>query len=190
LQNAKSQAASAQNDLNNYFIRAEANGTVFQTFKEAGEAVRANEVVAILGETNNRIIRLAVDQQDISKIKNGQEVLLKADVSGNTIYKASVSRIYPLMNEVDQTFRVDAIFQDSTQQTFIHSSVEANIITEQKNNVLVIPRKALVADDSVQVKQDGKIKMMAVKTGIRTLDEVEILSGLDESSEVIVPVQK
>jgi len=190
LQNAKSQMAAAQSDADNYTIKSEAAGTVFQLMKEEGEAVRAGEIVALLGEKSNRIIRLSVDQQDIDKIKTGQDVLLKADVSGNTVYHASISRIYPVMNEIDQTFRVDAVFNDTVQQNYVHSSVEANIIIQQKKDALIIPRAAMVADDSVQVKQDGKTKNIFVKTGILTLDDVEVLSGLDESTEVIIPTQK
>jgi HlyD family secretion protein len=187
MKNAKSQAAAARSDFDNYSIRSESSGTVFQLMKEPGEAVRAGEIVALLGETFRRIIRLSVDQQDIGKIKPGQEVLLKADVSGNTVYHASVSRIYPVMNEIDQTFRVDAVFMDTIRQPYVHSSVEANIIISQKKNALIIPRAALVADDSVQVKQDGKTKTIFVETGIRTLDDVEIVRGLDENSRVIMP---
>ncbi len=190
LQNTKGQLATAQNDLGNYFIRANAAGTVFQTLKEAGEAVHAGEVVALLGETNSRIIKLAIDQQDISKMKTGQEVLLRTDVSGGTIYKAEISRIYPVMNEIDQTFRADAVFKDSAQQPFIHSSVEANIVIQQKQNAWIIPRKALLAGDSIHVKQNGELKTIAVKIGIRTLDDVEVLNGLDEATEVILPTQK
>lgn len=188
-QNAKSQLAGAKNDLDNYFIRSEEDGRVYQLMKEAGEAVKLNDAVALMGDASKRIIRLAVDQQDISRIKTGQEVLLKADVTGNTIYKATISRIYPTMNEVDQTFRVDAVFAESTQQHFIHSSVEANIIIQKKNNALVIPRSALTATDSVQVKESGKTKTVLVQTGIRTLNDVEIIAGLDETS-TIIPIQK
>ena len=190
LANARSQLAGAQNDLNNYFIKSENNGRVYQTFKEAGEAVRLNDPVALLGKTSNRIIRLAVDQQDIDKIKTGQEVLLKTDITGNTIYHGTIKRIYPMMNEADQTFRVDALFSDNIQQPFTHSSVEANIIIQKKNSVLTVPRLAMVSDDSVMIKQDGKPKTVAVRTGIKTLDEVEIISGLTESSDVIMPSQK
>ena len=190
LHNAESQLADAQTNLNNYFIRSEANGMVFQTYKEVGETVKPNDIMALLGETSQRVIKLAVDQQDIDKIKKDQQVLLKTDISGNTIYHGVVSRLYPVMNETDQTFRVDAVFTDNTQQPFIHSSVEANIIIQQKNNVLVIPRNALVADDSVQIMQNGKPKTIAVRIGIHTLDETEILEGLEESSQVIIPSQK
>jgi multidrug efflux pump subunit AcrA (membrane-fusion protein) len=190
LHNAESQLADAQTNLNNYFIRSQSNGTVFQTYKEVGETVKPNDIMAFLGETSQRIIKLAVDQQDIDKIKKDQQVLVKTDISGNTIYHAVVSHIYPVMNESDQTFRVDAVFTDGTQQPFIHSSVEANIVIQQKNNALVIPRNALIADDSVQIMQNGKQKTVAIRTGIRTLDETEILEGLDESSQVIIPSQK
>lgn len=190
LQNAKSQVAAAQSDFDNYTIKSEANGTVFQLLKEAGEAVHAGEMVALLGDRFGRIIRLSVDQQDIDKIKSGQEVLVKSDVSGNTVFHANVTRIYPVMNEVDQTFRVDAEFRDSVHQPYVHSSVEANIIIQEKKNALIIPRAAMVSDDSVLVIMDGKRKNLFVETGIRTLDDVEVLRGLDESSEVILPVKK
>ncbi len=190
LHNAKSQLMSAQSEFDNFLIKSNAEGTVFQTFKEAGEAVKSGEPVALLGKSWQRIIKLAVDQQDINKIRINQEVLLKADVTGNTIYRGAVTRIYPVMNEADQTFRVDAVFKDTTGQPYIHSSVEANIIIQKKDHALIIPRKALVADDSVRIKQNGKIKTMAVETGIRTMDEVEILKGLEESSIVLLPSQK
>ncbi|HTS46030.1 MAG TPA: HlyD family efflux transporter periplasmic adaptor subunit [Puia sp.] len=187
LQNAKSQLTGAETDLNNYFIRSQSNGRVYQLLKEQGEVVKPNEAVALLGDKNKRIIKLAVDQQDIDRVQTGQEVLLKTDITGNTIYKAVVSKIYPLMNEVDQTFRVDALFTDTTSQPYIHSSVEANIIIQRKNNALVIPRTTVSEDDSVQIKQNGKIKTIGIKTGIRTLNDVEITGGLDESSVVILP---
>ena len=188
--NAKSQVAAAESDLDNYLIRSEVSGTVFQMIKEEGEAVRMGEIIALIGDAHKRIIRLAVDHQDAGKIKAGQEVLLRTDVSGNTIYRAAVSIIYPVMNEVDQTFRVDAVFTDSVALPFVHTSVEANIVISTKKNALVIPRAAFVSDDSVQVKEKGETKTVFVKAGIRTLDDVEIIQGLDESSEVVIPEHK
>jgi HlyD family secretion protein len=187
---AKSQLAGAQSEYNNYSIASESSGTVYQLMKEAGEAVRPGEMVALLGESSGRIIRLAVDQQDIDLIAAGQQVLVKTDVTGNAVYHAVVTTIYPVMNEVDQTFRVDAEFKDDVQQPYVHSSVEANIIISEKKNALVIPRAAMIADDSIQVKTGGKVKNVFVKTGIRTLDDVEIISGIDESADVIIASKK
>ena len=190
LQNAKGQAATAQMDADNYLIRSWSDATVYQLLKEEGEAVHAGEMVALLGDRAKRIIKLSVDQQDIDKIRPGQEVLLKSDVSGNKVFRAVVVQAYPVMNEIDQTFRVDATFTDSVDQPFVHSSVEANIIIQQKKNALIIPSAAMTADDTVQVKREGKVKNTFIHTGIRTLDEIEVLDGIDEATEVVIPVQK
>jgi multidrug efflux pump subunit AcrA (membrane-fusion protein) len=190
LKNAQSQVAAAQNDYNNYIIRAESDGTIYQTLKEKGEAVKANEAIALLGKSSDRLIRLAVDQEDIDRVKTGQQVLLKTDATGDEIFRARISRIYPTMNEADQTFRVDAVFIGNNSQSFIHTSVEANIIIRQKRQALVIPGQVLLHGDSVKVKQDGHVKTIAVKTGIHTLNDVEILGGLDEQSDVVLPSAK
>jgi multidrug resistance efflux pump len=185
--NARSQLSGAKNDLSNYFIKSPENGRVYLTLKEQGEAVKLNDAVAMLGKSSQRLIRLSVDQQDIDKVKTGQEVLLRTDITGNTIYHARVERIYPMMNESDQTFRVDAYFTDGTRLPYTHSSVEANIIIQKKTNALTIPRLAMISEDSVIVSKSGHSKTIAIGTGIRTLDEVEITGGLDESAEIIMP---
>jgi HlyD family secretion protein len=135
----------------------------------------------------DRLIRLSVDQQDIDLLQNGQQVLVKTDATGDRIYKAKVIRIFPAMTESDQTFRVDAVFAEEDAQPYIHTSVEANIIIRKKQQALVIPISALFSGDSVKVKISGKVTDIAVKTGIHTLDDVEILKGLDESAEIMMP---
>ena len=187
LDNLHSQLSAAQNELDNYYIKSNRTGTVYQTYKEEGEAVKSNDIIAMLGKTNQRIIKLAIDQQDIDRVKIGQEILLKIDVTGSTVYTATVQHIYPAMNEADQTFRVDAIFTQLSSQPFIHSSVEANIIIRKKNQALIVPRNAMLTNDSLQIKENGTVKTVAVKTGIKTLNDVEILEGITESSEIIIP---
>ncbi|GAB3915849.1 macrolide transporter subunit MacA [Mucilaginibacter boryungensis] len=190
LKNAQSQAESLKSDLDNYFIRAENPGTVYETLKENGEAVKMSEAVALMGRSDSRIIKLAVDQQDIDQIKPGQTVLLKTDVSGERIFKAQVIRTYPVMNEADQTFRVDAVFIDAAAQSYIHSSVEANIIVNRRSHSLTIPINMLMNGDTIRIKQQNRVITKRVKAGIRTLSEVEILSGADEHTEIVNPDNK
>lgn len=184
--NAKSQVQAARKELNDYFIMADRDGVVWQTFKEAGEGVRANEVVALIGDSSRRIIRLAVDQEDISRIRPGQRVLLKTDMSGDSVFEANITHIYPAMNESDQTFRVDAVFREKMPPAYIHSSVEANIIVAARPGASVLRREALAGEDSVWILEKGKEKKIAVVTGLSTLDYVEILSGIDEKTPVLL----
>ncbi|MEX6689425.1 efflux RND transporter periplasmic adaptor subunit [Danxiaibacter flavus] len=183
--NARSQLTAAGKSLKEYFIRSDRNGVVYQTFKEAGETVNVNETVALIGERASQVIRLAVDQQDIGRIKTGQQVLLQTDITADTIYEAVVKYIYPVMNDQDQTFRVDAVFTRQPASFFIHSSVEANIVIQKKNKVLVLPRNVLSGNDSIWIRESRGAKKIAIQTGITTLDNVEIISGVDEKTAVM-----
>lgn len=186
-QQAVGQTANARAELSQYLVRAAASGMVYQTLKEAGEAVRPNEALALLGKKNNPIIRLDVDQQDISRLQPRQLVLLKSDVSGDRVLTAHVVRIYPVMNEADQTFRVEAVFDSRPSSAFIHCSVEANIVIRRKHRCLIIPSSFLLSGNQVMILQDGQKKRVTVRTGIRNLEAVEILSGLNEHSELLNP---
>ncbi|HTK19475.1 MAG TPA: HlyD family efflux transporter periplasmic adaptor subunit [Mucilaginibacter sp.] len=190
MKNAQSFAAGSKADLENYFIRAENNGTVYQLLKEQGEGVIMNEPVALLGRSKTRIIRLSVDQEDIRQIKVGQILLLKTDASGERIYQAKVSRIYPVMNESDQTFRVDARFTAGADPPYIHSSVEANIIVAEKAKCLAIPLAMLLPGDSIRVLENGRVITKPVKTGLRTTDEVEITSGANIQTAIVDPLNQ
>ena len=125
---ARSQLTAAGEDFQDYFIRSDRHGVVFQTYKEIGETVYSNEVVALVGDAGKQVIRMAVDQQDINKVRTGLQVLLQTDATGEAVYEAVVTHIYAVMNEQDQTFRVDALFTGQTAISFIHTSIEANIV--------------------------------------------------------------
>src|SRR6266542_1206295 len=169
------QQFSALSDFpDKYYIRSDCRGIVYQTMKEQGEAVRMNEPVALIGDACKRIIRLSVDQQDIGKIKTGQQVLLKTDITGDSVYTAIVTKVYNIMNEANQSFRVDAVFSDVPPHAFIHYPVEANVIVHNQPTALVLPRNAVDSEDSVWTEQNGRRQKIKVRTGITTTDYVEI----------------
>jgi multidrug resistance efflux pump len=183
-QNAQALVAASGQDLSNYVLKSLIDGVVYETYKEMGEAVRRNDAVALVGEKNGKYLQLSVDQQDIDKIKVGQEVVIKMDIAMDKVYKAKVSKVYPNMNQNNQSFRVDADFVEDPGLNFIHSSVEANIIINKKDNALVIPVQALRSGSEVLLKS-GK-KMVKVKTGLQNLEDVEIESGITEQDEVLM----
>src|SRR5690606_31107192 len=48
--NAHSQWVAARKEVEELYVRSDRDGIVYQTFKEAGESVYVNEVVAMLGD--------------------------------------------------------------------------------------------------------------------------------------------
>lgn len=183
--NAFLQLQMARKELSDVYILSDMDGMVFDALKEAGESVSANQALLLIGSHRDRQIHLYVDQQDIDKVQLGQKVLLEIDAKPTHIYEARVSHIYSVMNEADQTFRVDASFEGNQSDIFIHHPLEANIITEERKNALTVPREVFDGKDSVWLSDNGKRKKIHVSTGISTLDYVEVLSGVSESSRII-----
>ncbi len=187
LVNAQSSLTSSGEDLANYVVTSMMDGEIYETNKELGEAVRRNDLVALVGEKGNKILELSVDQQDIEKVKLGLPVVVKMDISGNRVYKAKISKIYPNMNQNDQSFKVEATFDEDYKFDFVHASVEANIIIGYKDNALLIPRDALQGDDVIEVKGLTGNKKVKIEKGLETLEFVEVLQGLGETDQVVMP---
>ena len=190
LQNTKNQFQIASNESGRYTIRSEVDGIVFKTIKEKGELIRRNEMVAIIGKKDAFYLQLHVDELDIERIKVGQKVLAKIDAYPNKIFKAQVNKIYPLVNQQQQSFRVDATLVQNLPGQFSGLAVEANIIIHQKEKALVIPKSTLLPGDSVLINtEDGNKKIKIVK-GIETMEEVEVVEGLDSSFSLVNMVNR
>lgn len=186
LESARSQLAIAGNESGKYVIKSDVDGIVFQTLKEKGELIRRGEPVAVIGDNGDFYLELAVDELDIRRLKTGQEVAVTIDALPGKVYRARISKIYPMVNRQQQSIQVDATLQDTIPILVSGLAVEANIIIRQKDKALVVPKAALVGRDSLWIrtgKGDEKIK---VQKGIETLEEVEIIEGINTDSNILL----
>lgn len=181
-QNAKSQLEIAGDESSRYVVRSQVDGKVFKTLKEKGELVRRGEVVAVVGNDRNFYLQLNVDELDAHRLRPGQTMVVKVDAYPDQVFHATVSKVYPFINKQQQSVRVDATLQDALPGEFSGLALEANIIVAQKSRALVIPKTALLPGDSVWVKTDGGTKKIGIRKGIETLDEVEVLGGMDSTT--------
>jgi HlyD family secretion protein len=186
LQNAKSQLQIAGDESGRYTVRSQIAGRVFKTMKERGELVRRNEVVAIVGMDDAFYLQLNVDELDVQRLKLGQRVLAKIDAYPGKFFEGRVSKIYPMINKQQQSIRVDADLAAPLPGNFSGLALEANIVIQEKQNALVIPKAVLLPGDSLNIKTEDGIKKIKIIRGIETLDEVEIAEGLDSAEYLIV----
>ncbi len=187
MQNAQSQFKVSAKQESNALVKSSSDGMVYEAYKQQGEAVRRNDPLALIGSERDVYIKLSVDELDIQKIRVGQEVLVKIDVYQDRTFKARVEKIYPMLMKQDQSFRVDAAFVDGLPERFVGVTAEANIIISRKERALVIPKALLLNGDSVLVKNaDGNAAKVKIRKGAENYDVVEILSGLSDSSQLVV----
>lgn len=174
-------ANSAKND---YTVKSELAGKVYDIMKEPGELANLQEPLALIGKADNFYIEMQVDEFDIAKIKEGLLIYINMDSYKGRTFEAQISRIYPIMNERTRSFKVEAVFTKAPEILYPNLSVEANIIIQTKKNALTIPRSYLVDGKYVWVSEKEKKE---VKIGMSDLQKVEIISGIDTTTSIIKP---
>jgi len=175
--------AVQQNTLSFYEIMAEVDGVIFQIQKKEGELVKRGEPVAEIG-SGKYIAKLFIVEEDINKLKLGQEVYIELNTEKNKSYKAYLSKIYPYFDDKEQSFIAEATFNEPIVNLKSGTQLQANIKTNQKADAMVIPIAYLLPGDFILDKKNGQLK---VTVGIRTAEWVEILSGVDESTSILLP---
>jgi HlyD family secretion protein len=184
LQQANNQLVIARTSKSNGLLKSYADGVVYDVYKQTGDLVAPNQPIALIG-SGKMIARLLVDEDDLGKIRQGQEVLVTMDAYSDKVFHARIQKIYPLLNKVEQSFRVDAVFEDEMPVKLYGLNIEANIVLSTAKT-MVIPKKALLKDDSVLIKQDGRNIKVKVKTGVADGEYVQVLAGLNNSSTLII----
>lgn len=182
---ARSSETLASFETSLFSITSPVSGIALKLNKEPGELVRRGEEVALLSNADGYILKLTIDEQDISRVTHGMPVLVKLDAWPDQIWKARVTRIYPLVNTREQSVQVDAHLDEPPSGLLSGMAAEANILIREKEKTWVLPRTAIFRD-SVWVWNGSEKIRRAVQTGMVSLEEVEILSGITPEEEVLV----
>lgn len=159
------------------------SGKVYEKRKQLGDYVRKGDVIAVVGSPNVIYAKLNVDETNMSKLKNGQTVMIKLNTNKDKVYKASIKQILPAFEETSRSFIIKAYFDEKLDFNITGTQLEANILIGTKKNALVIPLAYLSYGNKVMLNENAK--MITVKTGIISSEWVEIISGLDVGQTII-----
>ncbi len=168
-------------------LRAIVGGKVYTKYKELGDFVRRGEVIASIGDATHLYAKLSIDESSMSKIKENQRTVIQLNTHKNQNMEATITEIYPSFDKLSQSFYCRADFRDSLQFLISGTQIQANIVVDEKENAMVIPRSYLNYGNTVNVKGKG---IVVVETGIVSTEWVEIIKGLDENSTLVLDIKK
>lgn len=187
MRNARNNYQVQESLLSDYILVAEISGKVYDIIPEAGELVSSNHSLMELGAKDTFEVHLLVDETDIILIRERQEVVYELEALEDTVLHGTVKKIYPRVNPADKTVKVVASIDPAGYDLYLGMSLEANIIIQEKNDILVIPVEYISIDGTAIVKKGSKEESISVRTGIRDLQYAEILSGLEENDRILKP---
>lgn len=184
-QQAENQVRIANTSQQNTQLKSFGEGMVYEVLKYPGDMVYPNQPLAIIG-SKTLIAKLMIDETDLGKIQMGQKVLITMDAFADQIFNAEITRIYPMLNRVEQSIRVDATLLDTLPQQLYGLNVEANIVIREAENALVIPKSLLLPGDSVWVMEGKEKRKVKIQRGVEDAQRVQVKSGLTKNSQLVL----
>jgi HlyD family secretion protein len=193
--------------MNDYFITSPVNGKVVGFEPKVGEQVQAGSpVVSVLGQ-NDYEVEVDISEVDINKVEEGDVVDITLDAFGeDEQFKGQVFFIDPaqtvIQGVVYYEVKIKLVEVDKERLKRMKPGMTANvsIITEEKQDVLVIPGRAVIEKENEQgemrkyvrvLREDGSVEEKRVETGLRgDGGVVEVISGVEEGEEVVTYVKE
>ncbi len=136
--------ADAREDLSNCYIRAPFGGIVAEVNVKKGDSVSGSTAVATV-ITKQQIAEITLNEIDVAKIKAGQKAMLTFDAIPDLSIAGEVSEIDTLgaVSQGVVSYTVKITFGTQNEQIKPGMSASADIITNAKQNALLIPNSAV-----------------------------------------------
>jgi HlyD family secretion protein len=199
---AKAALENAEEDLRNSTIISPIDGLVLSRDVNVGDAVSSILVlgsqatlIMTLGDVSEVYVQGKVDEADIGKVYLNQAARIVVESFKDKKFTGKVTKISPLGKEKDNvtTFEVRVSISNPTGELKANMSANAEIVLEEKKNVLMVPEASLIYDKdrkaSVEIpepKADNGKKKIPVQLGISNGVKTEITSGLNEKQQVVL----
>lgn len=174
----------AQIVLEDYTIRAPVAGTVLELDAEEGQIVGPTSRLLTLADLSEILVEADVDEAYATQIAVGQPAVLQ--LAGNTgTHQAHVSFVSNRVDEATGGLAIKISF-DASVAAPVGMTVTTNIIVDQRDAALTVPRTALVNGDAVFVAVDGVAQLHPVTVVEWPAARLIATVGLEEGNAVIV----
>jgi membrane fusion protein (multidrug efflux system) len=170
-------------------IRSLSEGYITERLIEMGDRVNANQQVYTIEDFNPLLIRVFVPTSDSIKLETGMATEVTTEVIKGAMFEGSVKLINPRIDVQTGTVKVTVEVFDESLRLKPGMFVEARIVIGMKENVLVIPRKAILYKQNltyVFVLDRNQVSQREVTLGLSEEDDVEVVSGLQTGETIVV----
>lgn len=206
---ARETVKRAQTNLGYATITSPIDGVVLSKSVEEGQTVAASfstpELFTIAQDLTNMQVIADIDEADIGGVKTGQRVTFTVDAFPDDTFQGSVKQVRQQATTESNVVTYEVVISAPNNSLKLKPGLTANvtIFTLEKNNVLVVPAKALrftpnaalltpdqviedcQGDFKVWTREGNTFKAHKVSTGITNGVLTEILSGVTEGTEVL-----
>jgi len=188
---AKASVSGAEAQLAKTVLRAPITGIVTRQNAHVGAVASLNTPLVSMISNAAFQVEVSVSEAEVAKIQPGNAVSVTLDAYGSGVtFAATVASVDPAATVTNgaSSYRVVIQFKEKDQRIKTGMTANVDIVTAHKDDALAIPWNSVIergGKSIITVKNtDGSTSEREIQTGIRSHDEVEVVSGLQEGELV------
>ncbi|WP_333638427.1 efflux RND transporter periplasmic adaptor subunit [Tissierella praeacuta] len=181
-------------------INSNIDGIVFGKFVEEGSYIQQGTSIMDIGNIDKLYIESDILVEDVMEVLEGAKVHITNKDLNIVDLEGTVKNIHPYafaktsdLGIQQKRVKVDIEINGNEKSLRPGYDLVVKIITEEVNNTLIVPKKALFiidGKDYVFIDDNGKAKLREVITGIENDKDVQIIQGLREGEILILSPHK
>lgn len=169
-------------------VTSTTDGTIGEVSVTVGETVSSANVIASVIGDKTLLVSTKISERNIATIREGLTGTVTVVAYPDKQYPVEISYISPVVDQSNRTVEIELSFTGDTAGLMEGMYASANVITEQVDDVLLIPSAALgtyAGEDIVYVVKDGVAVRQVVSVDGSNNTYCVISSGLEEGDMVV-----
>jgi len=205
-QAVRSELASAEADeglarlaLSYTTVTAPFSGRVTGRLVDLGQNLTSGDPVMVMADFDPLLARVHVPSREFNKLKQNQAVNLVLDSSSEKL-EGRIKLISPIIDPNSGTIKITIEVPRYPAGTRPGDFAQVQIVTEKRDDVILVPRIAVLTDKSETVvytladtsgtRGETTAERRVVEVGFTDDDHAQILTGLAAGDQVVVKGQR
>ncbi|MDR7433510.1 MAG: efflux RND transporter periplasmic adaptor subunit [Armatimonadota bacterium] len=181
---------AARGRLQDALVTAPFRGVITRLLAEVGQVVTPGVPLLSIADLSEVWVNADIDEADLGKIRTGQRVEVTADAFPGRKFKGQITRLGRAV-EIRPAARIARARIDLSGPTPLlpGMSVDVDIVVQSKEDALQIPLDALIESEGntkVFVVSNGVVRARKIQIGLRGVDKVEVVEGLEPGELVVI----
>lgn len=176
--------------INDSVIKAPTDGKIIRVNFKDLEIVQVGIPVVTMVSENIYQVELNIYEGDISKINIDDPVTIEVVAIPDKKFSGNVSFIDVASKVIDGViyYKVLIDIDNPSDKMKVGMTADVTITPYKKENVLVIPKRAITDSKVSLIKTNEVIEERTIKTGLSGSNRmIEVLSGLEVGDKIIIP---
>lgn len=168
-------------------IRASFDGIIGLRNVSVGAVVAPATLVTIIQQVNPLKLDFPVPEQYKNAVRTGDDVRFTVSGARDT-FTGRIAAVQPGADATTRTITMRALVSNTGNKLVPGAFANVYLTLNRNSNAIMIPSQSIIPttrDKKVAVLRQGKAELVTVTTGLREVEEVEIVHGLQPGDTVL-----